>query len=106
MRVVAVISFCGSLSNQVTRLLTRHNINSHHPSPKPKAMHDLLRTSWCLNVPGVYEVPCMCYIGPTGRMVSIQVKEHQSYLKVRSSGAVCLGWCMGHTIGFGDTALM
>lgn len=73
---VAVIPFCGSTSNRMTRILAHHNIKTvTRPFLKIKDLMRLVKDPLGLHVPGVYQIPCACgkvFVGQTGRTITIR----------------------------------
>jgi hypothetical protein len=68
-----VLPYQQTVSNKISRLLTKYNIKTVHVSRKRN--RQLLRTvkdDLGLKIPGVYPIPCECgkvYIGQTGRSI-------------------------------------
>lgn len=112
-RGVVVVSFCGTVTNRLTRLLWRKNIRVIARSPlKIKQCMHILKDSLGLNAPGVYNIPYSwghSYIEQTVRTVVIREAEKKHYLplgNIDKSAVVLHRWNIGHMINFKETTII
>lgn len=107
-RGVAVVPFCGTITNWQMGLLRRKNIKAvARPPLKIKHLMCIMKDPLGLNAPGIYNTPCSC--GQSGTTVVIRETEHKHHLCLRNvdKSAVALhGWNTGHTIKFEETVLL
>jgi len=73
-----------------SRILNKHNIRSILIFKPSKKIGQILRNPKDqrppLNSAGVYKIPCSCrqvYIGETGRIVNLRIKEHQRDVRLK-----------------------
>lgn len=85
-RALAVLPFCGSITNQTARKLWRWNIKTLSCTfLKLGQCLGSIKDSLSLNVPGIYKISCACgaaYIGQTRRNIAGRRKERERYLRL------------------------
>ncbi|XP_018309177.1 uncharacterized protein [Mycetomoellerius zeteki] len=110
-RILAFLPFVKGTTDRIGRILNKHNIQTIFKPPKkigqilknPKDQRPPLSSA------GVYKIPCSCgqvYIGETGRMVNLRIKEHQRDVRLKHATQSALSEHnieTGHQIQFNKT---
>ncbi|XP_018311528.1 uncharacterized protein [Mycetomoellerius zeteki] len=110
-RILAFLPFVKGTTDRIGRILNKHNIRTIFKPPKkigqilknPKDQRPPLSSA------GVYKIPCSCgqvYIGETGRMVNLRIKEHQRDVRLKHATQSALSEHnieTGHQIQFDKT---
>jgi hypothetical protein len=86
---VAFLPYVGPIFNQISRVLSQHNIRSVGLPPK-KVSSFLwpVKDNLGLRTPGVYKIPCECgkvYIGQTGHFVDTRLKQNLWHISLEHS---------------------
>ena len=87
-RTLTILPYVKGTTDRIGRILNKHNIRTIYKPPKkigqilknPKDPRPPLSSA------GVYRIPCSCgqvYIGETGRMVNLRIKEHQRDVRLK-----------------------
>ncbi|XP_018355601.1 PREDICTED: uncharacterized protein LOC108756357 [Trachymyrmex septentrionalis] len=87
-KILSILSYVKGTTDRIGRILNKHNIRTIFKPPKK--IGQILRNPKDQRPPlssaGVYKILCFCgqvYVGETGRMVNLRIKEHQCDVRLK-----------------------
>jgi hypothetical protein len=107
---VTFLSYVQPIFNQISRVLSRHNIKSVGlPLEKVSSFLWPFKDNLGLRTAGVYRIPCEgVYIGQTGRSMDTRLKEHQRHFHLEHPDKAAMAEHsvdLGHCIQFHNTSI-
>ena len=87
-RILSILSYVKGTTNRIDKILNKHNIRTIYKPPKKK--EQILRIPKHQRPPlssaGMHKISCsygQIYIRETGRMINLQIKEHQRDIRLK-----------------------
>jgi len=113
-QITTVLPYIHGVTDHIGRILRKKNIKTtFKPLNKiSQILPSAKDARHALSCKGIYKIPCDCgsvYIGETGRSIQTRIKEHQRYVKTRSSAHSALAEHFldtGHKICFDQTSVV